>query len=109
MASLTAATTLIVVDKSVTNSGTTTITYEKDEFEEMWERVAGGPWTPVSNAMLFTRVAAKSAAEKGVFSMGAAPLPPPLKPGMTYEAGIFTAQHGPLTSDPIRKAYVKVF
>ncbi len=109
MTSVTAASNPIVVDKSIANSGTTTITYEKDDREEMWERVAGGAWIQVTNTILFTRVATAVAAEKGAFSLGASPLPPPLKPGMTYEVGVFTEMHGPLTTDPIRKAYVKVF
>jgi hypothetical protein len=109
MTNVTAATNLIVVDKSIATSGITTLTYEKDQREEMWERYAPGAWTPVANTDLFKRVATATADEKGNFSLGASPLPPPLKPGMTYEVGIFTEQHGPLTTDPIRKASAKVF
>ena len=109
MTNVTAAANPIVVDKSVANSGTTTITYEKDRDEEMWERLAGGSWTQVTNTDLFKRVATATAAEKGIFALGGSPLPPPLKPGMAYEVGIFTQQRGPLTTDPIRKAYAKVF
>jgi hypothetical protein len=109
MTNVTAAANPIVVDKSVANSGTTTITYEKDQREEMWERVTGSAWTQVTNTDLFKRVATATAAEKGKFALAGSPLPPPLKPGMAYEVGIFTQDHGPLTTDPIRKAYVKVF
>ena len=99
----TAASNPIVVDKSIANSGTTTITYEKDDREEMWERVAGGAWIQVDeHDPIHPCGDCGRRGERGVLAR-CLPLPPPLKPGMTYEVGVFTEMHGPLTTDPTAK------
>jgi hypothetical protein len=89
----------IVVDKAVATNGSTTIEYEKDESEELWELMPGSNWNGPIN--LFARVQTAEANTKGKFGVN-------LKPGQTYEVGIFAVGHGPLR-DPIRKSYLKVF
>jgi hypothetical protein len=99
----------IVVDKEVATNGSTTIEYEKEESDELWERnsfpISSPPYQVMGNwngpINLFARVQTAEAATKGKFPVN-------LKPGQTYEVGIFTAGHGPLR-DPIRKSYLKVF
>jgi hypothetical protein len=110
MTNVNATTNPIVVDKAAGETdGSTTITYEKERSEEFWERLPGSSWSGVSNTDLFKRAATAEAETKGTFALGAIPLPPRLKPGQTYEVGIFVAGHGPLTTDPIRNSYLKVF
>src|SRR5262245_51496446 len=110
MTNVNATTNPIVVDNTVGQTdGSTTITYEKDSREEMWERLPGSAWSLVSKTELFKRVATADAETRGKFTLGALPIPPKLKPGQTYEVGIFTEGHGPLTLDPLLQSKVKVF
>lgn len=101
MTDVNATTNPIVVDQAAgETNGSTTIKYEKEKSEELWERMPGSSWSGPIN--LFARVQTADADTKGNF-------PENLKPGQTYEVGIFAGGHGPVTTDPIRKFYLKVF
>ncbi len=89
----------IVVDKNKGTTDITTIKYEKEEREDIWERMSGSNWTWVDP---FKRVQRADADVKGDYVWT-------LKPGQVYEVGIFMQGHGPLTTDPVRRSYVKVF
>jgi hypothetical protein len=101
MAKLTAAPDIIIVDVDAgETSGSTSITYDKDSDDELWESTAGGVQSSID---VRTRVGTATSAEfTGTYKID-------LKPGSSYLVGVFQAGHGPLTTDPIRLASLNVF
>src|SRR5215469_17577330 len=101
MATLTANPDIVIVDvESGETSNSTTIHYEKKSTDEIWERKGGGGWSGPS------------------FSKGSGALPGEevssdylvsLKPGDTYEVGVYDNEHGPTTLDPIQLAILTVY
>ena len=94
IANVTANPTPIVVDKEIgETSGPTTLAYEKEPWEELWERPPGKPWVEVN---VHVRTGLGDEADfAGSFAIT-------LKPGQAYELCVFEEDHGPLTTDPIR-------
>ena len=87
MTNVNATTNPIVVDQAAGDTnGSTTIKYEKEKSEELWERMSGSNWSGPIN--LFARVQTADADTKGNF-------PENLKPGQTYEVGIFAERSRP--------------
>jgi hypothetical protein len=101
MAKLTAAPDIIIVDVDAgETSGSSSITYDKDSDDELWESLAGSGQSIID---VRSRVGtAPTANFKGTYKID-------LKPGQSYLVGIFRAGHGPLTTDPIRLANLNVF
>jgi len=101
MATLSSMSSLIIVDKEGgQTNGTTTIKYEKEFDDELFERIIGKPWSSVN---VHVRTGLGDVADKH----GSYPIT--LDPGQVYEAAIYEAGHGPLTTDPIQIAELKVF
>jgi hypothetical protein len=91
----------IVVDKEAgKTSGTTTINYDKERREELWEKTNGANWLQI-NVHVRTGLG-----DEANFA-GAYPIT--LKPGGTYEVSVFAAGHGPLSTDPILVTALKIF
>ncbi|MET0771802.1 MAG: hypothetical protein ABWZ82_01855 [Candidatus Limnocylindrales bacterium] len=80
----------IIVDvQAGETSGSSTIKYEKDPNDELWERSGSTGWGPINP---FTRVGTADADQRGGF-------PITLRPGEWYEVGIYFQGNGPL-GDP---------
>lgn len=91
----------IVVDKEAGETqGTTTVSYEKERQQELWEQRSGGGWSQI-NVHVQTGL--------GDIADSQGHYPVTLKPGKVYEVCIFEENHGPRTTDPIRVACLKVF
>src|SRR5690349_15208780 len=101
MTALSALPDLVVVDVDAgQTSAVTTISYEKDSEDDIWELVAGGSWSRVN---VHVRTGLGDVADrKGSWSVT-------LAPGQSYELGVFARGHGPLSTDPIRRATLVVF
>ena len=96
---LTANPVIVIVDvEHGQTSNTTTIHYEKAFIDEIWERVGGSGWLGPS----FSKSARLQSDEKDDY-------PVSLKPGDTYEVGLYVTGHGPLTGNPVPLAYVAVY
>jgi hypothetical protein len=103
MAKLEATLNPIVVDNTITppeSSGTTQIDYEKEREEELWEIGPGGVWTTINVHLLTGQ--GNEADVTGSYTIT-------LAPGQSYRVGIFTEEHGPLTTDPLPRADLTVF
>jgi hypothetical protein len=85
---------LIIVDKEAGQiNGTTTIKYEKEFDDELFERIIGKPWTFVN---VHVRTGLGDVADKqGSYSIT-------LDPGQVYEAAIYEASHGPPQPIPFK-------
>jgi len=101
MANVTAAPSPIIVDKTAGQTkGSTGLKYEKQREQELWERYDSGAWSPINPHV---RLGLGDEADvEGAF-------PITLKPGQSYELGVFDQGHGPTTSDPIERAAATVF
>lgn len=102
MRSLKANPDIIVVNTaSGASSGSTTIQYEKqDRPDELWERMPGSGWSLIN---VHVRTGQGDIADRtGQF-------PITLKPGQSYDIGIYEQDHGPLSSDPINLLRLKVY
>jgi hypothetical protein len=100
MAHIDASNSPIVVDRETDNKGKTSIKYLKERFEAIWERSTTFGWTEVN---IFVRTGRGDEAETtGDYEVT-------LRPGEFYEAGVFEDGHGPLSTDPIRLAFIKVY
>ena len=93
MASVKAEVNPIVVDNEAgQTNGTTTIKYEKERHEELWEKIPGGGWELVN---VHIRTGRGDEAERnGSF-------PVTLRPGLIYEAGVYNPSNNPSSPDPI--------
>lgn len=80
-------------------NGPAEIKYEKESFDELYEMESGGPWSLIN---VFVRTGQRDADRLGHYSIT-------LKPGQTYEVGIFEGTHGPLTMDPILHKKLKIY
>ena len=91
----------IIVNKEAgETTGNTTVSYEKERSQELWERRSGGGWSQI-NVHVVTGL--------GDVADTNGDYPVTLKPGMVYEVCAFQEGHGPRTTDPIRVACLKVF
>ena len=102
MPTLTATPDLIVVDKALgLSSGSTMIGYTKfGRSQELWERTGSSSWTQIN---VYLRTGHGNEADDAGF------YPVMLKPGQVYEVGVFEADHGPTTTDPIKAISELVF
>jgi hypothetical protein len=92
MATLTASANPTIVDNTVGDTqGSTTITYEKEPWEELWHRTNRDGWDR-PNLHVLTGL--------GDVAERRASYPITLAPGDWYEVGIFDENDGPLTTDP---------
>jgi hypothetical protein len=100
-AAITASVNPIIVNKQAgESSGTTTIKYIKERRDELWERMNSGTWTQIN---VHVRTGLGDEADSSGSYLQA------LSPGIIYEVGMFEDGHGPLSSDPIRQAFLTVF
>ena len=101
MANVVATPSPIVVDKSAgKTSGSTALKYEKNRDQELWERTDGAGWSRI-NPHVRTGLG-DVADSNGTFAIT-------LKPGQSYELGVFDGGHGPTTTDPLERSAVAVF
>jgi hypothetical protein len=101
MATLTAAPDIIVVDKAVASSGSTTISYSKaGRSETLFERTGSSSYKRVN---VFLKTGLGDEAE------GSGSYPQALKPGQVYQLTVFEADHGPFDSDPEQVTTLLVF
>jgi hypothetical protein len=99
--SLTASINPIVFDTSTgINTGPSSVSYRKDEFDEIWTRAPGSVWMRANPHILTGR--GDEADREGSF-------PVDLKPGETFDIGIFQEDHGPLATDPLPRETLTVF
>jgi hypothetical protein len=103
MSTLQATINPIVIDNRAAppqTAGTTTIAYNKEQSEELWELPPGGSWSQL-NVHQLTGLG-DAADFSGSYSRT-------LTPGQIYRAGLFLQTQGPLTTDPIPRADLMVF
>jgi hypothetical protein len=95
---------IVIIDPSIgQKSATTDIIYEKEEYQELWEKLPGAAWTFINVHKL------TGLGDEADRSNKRAPYTISLRPGEAYEAGIFGADHGPTTTDPIKFAGLIVY
>ncbi len=101
MQSLKANPDIIVVDNGIgANSGSALIKYEKERWQELWERPPASGWSK-TNVHVLTG--------QGDIADTVGEYPVNLKPGDIYEVGIFEKNQGPINADPIPLTKLKVF
>ena len=96
MTSVTGAPSPIVVDKRAgQTNGRAGMKYEKERDQELWERVDARRWSLI-NPHVRTELGDVADGE-GTFAIT-------LRPGQSYELGVFEREHGPTAADPIQRA-----
>jgi hypothetical protein len=91
---------IIVVKASGATSGSTTVSYEKERDEALFEKVPGGTWAEVN---VHVRTGLGDVADRaGSYVVT-------LKPGQIYEAWVSDRANGPLSADPLPQAVLKLF
>jgi len=98
---LSAVPDIVVIDADVGQmDGSTTVSYEKEEFEELWERPPGSGWSRIN---VHVRTGQGDEADRrGSF-------PVTLRPGDKYELGVFNRGNTPLDPDPVQLAKLLVY
>ncbi|HEY0078682.1 MAG TPA: hypothetical protein VGB73_08550 [Pyrinomonadaceae bacterium] len=101
MASLKAEPDIIVVDEDDGETyGNAEIKYQKEPYQELWERTPGSGWEQI-NVHVRTKVG-DEADTAGRYEIT-------LKPGEVYEVGIYDDDYGPLKGNPHPRANLKVY
>ena len=99
MTTLTATPAIVIIDVEVgQTANTTSIHYDKRREDEIWERVRGSAWS----GPFFSKVTGLFGDETGDYTES-------LRPGDTYEVGIYENERGPTTTDPISLANLAVY
>ena len=92
---------IVIVDvEGGETSKPTTIHYEKKPTDEIWERTGGSSWSGPS----FSKGSGLTPGEAEVFDYTKL-----LKPGDTYEVGLYENGHGPRTRNPIPLVNLTVY